>query len=105
MATVTLFLILTTLIIHIFNLNSIFALIVKAVLEMTMALSYLQTLDISDNLKIIISSMIISGSGLSIHLQIYSSLDNNIKFKYYLKGRLYSIIISGVISFILINII
>ena len=102
--TVTLFLILTTLITHIFNLNNHLTLLIKSILEMTMALSYLSNLNISNPLKIILSSSIISFSGLSIHLQIISSF-NDIKYKNYFKGRLLSSIISGIISFILIKII
>ena len=102
---VTMFLILTTLIIHIFKLNTTITLIVKSLLEMTMALSFLSSLSINNTLKVILSSIIISFSGLSIHLQIYSSLNNNIKFKNYLKGRIYSSLLSGIISFIIISII
>ena len=100
--TVTLFLILTTLITHIFNLNNYFSLFIKSILEMTMALSYLSNLNINSALKVVISSMIISFSGLSIHLQVISSL-NDIKYKNYLKGRIISLILSGIISFIIFN--
>lgn len=99
--TVTMFLIITTLISHIFSLNTIPSLIIKILLEMTMALSFLSNLSINVMLKVIISSIIISFSGLSIHLQIMSCLDN-IKYKNYLKGRLLSSIISGIISYIII---
>lgn len=99
--TVTLFLILTTLITNVFNLNTIVTLFIKALLEMTMSLSYLSSLNINNTLKVIISSMIISFSGLSIHMQIVSSLDD-IKYRYYLKGRILSMIISGIISFFVI---
>lgn len=102
--TVTLFLILTTLITHIFNLNELLTLIIKSLLEMTMALSYLTNLNINDTLKVVISSIIISFSGLSIHLQVISSL-NNIKYKNYLLGRILSSILSGLISFIIMKII
>ena len=99
-ATVTLFLILTTLITHMFSLNDIFSLIIKGSLEMTMALSFLASLNVSNTFKVIISTMIISFSGLSIHLQIYSSL-NNIKYSNYFKGRIYSLIISGIIAMVI----
>lgn len=102
--TVTLFLVLTTLITHIFNLNNYLTLIIKSLLEMTMALSYLANLNINNILKIVLSSMIISFSGLSIHLQVITSLEN-IEYKNYLKGRILSTIISGLISFVIIKII
>lgn len=102
--TVTLFLILTTLITHIFNLNNYLTLIIKGILEITMALSYLSNLNISNTLKVILSSMIISFSGLSIHLQIISSFEE-IKYKNYLLGRIISSILSGIISFVIMKII
>jgi len=46
--TVTLFLILTTLITHIFNLNTYLSLFIRSLLEMTMSLSYLSNLNIND---------------------------------------------------------
>lgn len=101
--TVTLFLILTTLITHIFNLNNYLTLIIKSILEMTMALSYLSNLNINNTLKVILSSSIISFSGLSIHLQVISSLDN-IKYKNYLKGRILSLVFSSLISYIILKI-
>lgn len=102
--TVTLFLILTTLITHIFNLSESLTIIIKSTLEMTMALSYLTNLNINDILKVVISSIIVSFSGLSIHLQVMSSL-NDIKYKSYLLGRILSSILSGLISFIIMKII
>ncbi|MBR7042027.1 MAG: hypothetical protein IKI04_00855, partial [Bacilli bacterium] len=102
--TVTLFLILTTLITHIFNLNNYLTLFIKSILEMTMALSYLANLNISNTLKIVLSSIIISFSGLSVHLQVISSLDN-IKYKNYLLVRIISSILSGIISYLIIVII
>lgn len=102
--TVTLFLILTTLITHIFNLSESLTIIIKSTLEMTMALSYLTNLNINDILKVVISSIIVSFSGLSIHLQVMSSL-NDIKYKNYLLGRILSSILSGLISFIIMKII
>ena len=103
--TVTLFLILTTLITHIFKLNCILTLIVKSLLEMTMALSYLSSLSVGNTIKVVLSTMIISFSGLSIHLQIYSSLNSNISFKNYFKGRIYSLLLSSILSYMFINII
>jgi len=100
----TLFLILSTLITNIFNINDIFSLIIKSTLEMTMGLSSLSLVNINDIYKVVISTMIISFGGLSVHLQVISSLDNtNIKYTNYLKGRLYSVIISSIISFLIMT--
>lgn len=98
----TLFLILSCLITNIFSFNDIFSFIVKGVLEMTIGLSSLSILNISDILKVVFSSMIISFGGLSVHLQVISALDGtDIKYRYYLKGRTYQAITSGIISFLI----
>ena len=103
--TICLFLILSTLIINIFNLNSYLSLVTKAVLEMTMALEQIPSMNISDTCKVIISSAIISFGGLSIHMQVISILDEKIRYRNYFIGRIYQIIISSVISVILIYVI
>lgn len=103
--TVTLFLILSTLIINVFELNEYFSVLIQGVLEMTMSISSLSLLNISDTLKVIFSTMIISFGGFSIHLQVISALGDDIKYRNYLIGRIYQIIISGFISFILVSII
>lgn len=100
--TVTLFLVLTTLITNIFHLSNISNLFIKSLLEMTMALSYLSNLNINMDTKIILSSMIISFSGLSIHLQIISAFEN-MKYKKYLKGRIICTILSSIIAFFMIK--
>ena len=100
--TVTLFLILSTLIINVFNLNSYLSIFLQGVLEMTMSIASLSLLDISNIIKVIITTMIISFGGFSIHLQVYSSLDEKISYKNYFIGRIYQTFISGIISLLLI---
>lgn len=103
--TICLFLILSTLIINIFNLNSYLSLVTKAVLEMTMALEQIPSMNISDICKVIISSAIISFGGLSIHMQVISILDEKIRYRNYFIGRIYQMIISSVISIMLMYVI
>lgn len=103
--TVCLFLILNTLIINIFNLNNYISLIIKSILEMTMALKDLSSMNINDIYKVIISSGIISFGGLSIHMQVISILDEKIKYKNYFIGRLCQVLLSSIISSILFYII
>ena len=103
--TVTLFLILSTLIINVFNLNDYMSVLLQGILEMTMSIAALSLLKISDIIKVVIATTIISFGGLSIHLQVYSSLDNKIKYRNYFIGRVYQTIISGIISFIIMLII
>lgn len=99
--TVCLFLILSTLITNIFHLNNYLELLVKGTLEMTMALSYLSKMPINDIYKVVLSSVIVSFGGLSIHMQVISILDEKIKYKNYFIGRVYQMLLSGSISFIL----
>lgn len=102
--TVTLFLILSTLITHIFNLNSYLGTLVQGILEMTMGLSSLSKLNISNLYKVILSIFFLSFGGLSIHLQVYSSIDNCFSYKNYFIGRIYQIVISIIIVTILFSI-
>ena len=99
-ATVTSFLIISTLLCHIFQFNNYISTITKSIIEMTMGLASLSKLNINDIYKVIYSSMIISFGGLSIHMQVISILDT-ISYKNYLKGRIYQTCISGIISFTL----
>lgn len=98
--TVTLFLILSTLIINTFNLNNYLSILLQGILEMTMSIAALSTFNINDIIKVVITTMIISFGGLSIHLQVYSSLDNSIKYTNYFIGRILQTIISGIITLI-----
>lgn len=103
--TVCLFLILNTLIINIFNLNNYISLIIKSILEMTMALKDLSGMNINAIYKVIISSGIISFGGLSIHMQVISILDEKIRYKNYFIGRICQVLLSSIISLILFYII
>lgn len=100
--TVTLFLILSTLIINVFNLNNYLSILLQGILEMTISIASLSMLDIIDILKVVVTTMIISFGGLSIHLQVYSSLDEGIRYKNYFIGRILQTFISGIISLLLI---
>ena len=78
--TITLFLILSTLICTIFNLNDYLSTLIKGILEMTMGINSIANLNIKDIYKVVLSSSFISFGGLSIHLQIYSCLNNKIRY-------------------------
>lgn len=103
--TVCLFLILSTLIINIFHLNSYLSLGIKSILEMTMGLEHLSKMNISNIFKVILSSSIISFGGLSIHMQVISILDERIRYRNYFIGRIYQVLISLIISLILFYVI
>ena len=99
--TITLFLILSTLIVTVFSLSSRNSLLIQAILEMTTSIAKLSLFNINDIFKVVFATMIISFGGLSIHLQVISSLDDKIRYKNYFIGRIYQTIISGIISFLL----
>lgn len=99
--TITLFLILSTLICTIFNLNPYLSTLTKGILEITMGINSIVNLNINDIYKVVIITSFISFGGLSIHLQIYSCLDNKIRYKNFIKGRLYQTIISSFLSYLL----
>lgn len=98
--TVTSFLIISTLICHIFSLNSLLSTFVKGILEMTMGLSSLSSLNIPAIYKVVFSSSIISFGGLSIHMQV-SSITEDIPYINYFKGRVIHSLLAGILSFIL----
>lgn len=102
--TVTSFLIISTLICHIFDLNVYLETFVKSTLEMTMGLSSLSNLLICDIYKVVLSTAIISFGGLSIHLQVASVIDD-IPYTNYLKGRLLHLVISSLTSFLIFKLI
>lgn len=99
--TITLFLILSTLIINVFNISGYPSVLIQGILEMTMSIASLSMLDVGDIVKVVASTMIISFGGLSIHLQVYSSLDNKLEYKNYFIGRLYQMITSGILALII----
>ncbi len=103
--TITLFLVLSTLIINVFNLNIYISTVIQGILEMTMSIASLAMLNVSDTIKVVASSMIIAFGGLSIHIQVISSMDDKIRYRNYFIGRVYHVIISGIISFVMMKII
>ncbi len=95
LGTITFYILLSTFIISLFNLNNINSLFIKGILEITQGLNYLKDINMSIFLKELIALIFISFGGLSIHAQIKSILkDTNLSYKYFLYGRFLSIILS-----------
>lgn len=67
--------------------------ILNGFLEITTGLKGLEYLDISTNIKILLSTIYLSFGGLSIHTQIKSILPDT-NYTLFLKSRLYAVIIS-----------
>ncbi len=106
LGTLTSFLIISSLIINKLNLNIYNQVLIKCLLEITMGLKSLSQLNIPNIYKAIISSMTLSFGSLSIHMQILSFLiDDNIPYKEFFIARIYHSILSGLLAFILYQII
>lgn len=100
LGTVTVFLILTSLINHIFNFNDLFKCILTGLFEMTSGLKYLELLKLSSNIKGLIAVAILSFGGLSIHMQTFTIIsDTKIKYFPYFISRILHAIISSLIFF------
>ena len=98
----TCFLIFSAFFIQLFQLSIYPSTIFRGFLEMTMGLKQLSLLEISDLYKVIIATCFLSFGGLSVHLQVLSQLiDTNISYHFFLNARIFHVIISGFICFLL----
>ena len=95
LGTITFYMIITNIIINIFNIPPIFDILIKGILEITQSLNILNTLKITSIIKEIIALAIISFGGLSIHTQIISLIsDTKISYKNFFIGRILHVLIS-----------
>ena len=99
---VTVFLMLSSIIINTFSLNSYNTMIVKGILEITIGIEALSNLPISNCYKTVIASMIIAFGGISVHIQVLSQITGTkIKYIYFFMGRMYQMLISGALTYII----
>lgn len=95
LGTVTFFMILSNLIVKLFDLNIYLDILLKGLLEITQSLNELSTISLNLKLKQLLALTIISFGGVSIHMQIYSILsETKINYKFFFKGRIYQTLIS-----------
>lgn len=95
---IMIFLMITTIIKKIIPLTGITNGLLSGFLEMTQVVKYISNLDISLPIKASILSMIVSFSGLSVHFQVKSIIDEtDIKYSNFLKAR----VVQSFISFFL----
>lgn len=95
LGTITFYMIITNIIINIFNIPPIFDILIKGILEITQSLNILNTLKITSTIKEIIALAIISFGGLSIHTQVVSLIsDTKISYKNFFIGRILHVLIS-----------
>ena len=100
---ITMFLV-TTIIDNNINLNSFHQSILNGFVEMTQGLKYVSLEEIPLKLKCILSTMIISFGGLSVHMQVISILsDTKINYLPFLTARIIHAIISSLLMFFLFD--
>lgn len=98
---VTVFLVVTTIIDHNLNITHYSQSILNGFVEMTQGLKYISILEIPLKLKAILSVMILSFGGLSVHMQIFSILsDTKIKYLPFLTARILHAFISSFLLFL-----
>ncbi len=99
---VTVFLMLAAIITNILQLNAYNAMIVKGLFEITIGIEALSELRISNSMKMVIASMILAFGGISVHVQVLSQItETKIKYSYYFIGRMYQMIIAGILTYII----
>ena len=102
LGTLTVFLIISTIIINLFNLDSKTTLLIKSILELTSGLKELSMINFNNNYLVILSSCILSFGGLSVHMQVINELnDTGISYKNFFIGRVLQTILSLIISYII----
>lgn len=105
LGTVTVFLIITTIIDNNLPLNQYYQAIINGMVEMTQGLKYVSLLEIPLKLKSVLTVMILSFGGLSVHIQMLSILsDTDIKYLPFLTARLLHSALSGLLLYFLFDI-
>lgn len=101
---ITTFLILTSLINNLVNLNEPFKTILNGSLEMTQGVKYASMLNTNLLIKASLITFIISFGGISVHAQIISIIsDTKIEYKYFLIARIFHAIISSSIVYLILS--
>jgi len=100
--TLSIFLIISTIIINLLNLNTINSLLIKSILEITSGLKEISTINFNNSTLVIMSSCILSFGGLSVHMQVINELtETDISYKNFFIGRILQTFLSLIISYII----
>ena len=95
------FLMLSTIVVNTFNFNDYNAMLVRGIFEITTGIEALSKLSISNSFKLVITSCFLAFGGISVHVQVMSQIaGTKIKYIYFFIGRMYQMIIAGIISYI-----
>ena len=99
---VVIFSMLSSIVVNISNLSSYNEMIIKGLFEITIGIQSLSNLEISIRYKLVIASCILAFGGISVHVQVLSQIvETKIKYIYFFIGRVYQLIISGVITYVI----
>lgn len=99
---VTVFLLLSSIINNIFNLSLYNSTLIKGILEITIGIEAVSRLSLPIIYKIVIASCFLAFGGFSVHMQVISQInDTMISYKYFFIGRIFQMIISGFITYLI----
>ena len=103
LGTITTFLIITSLVNSIFNITGITKVLINGIFEITQGLNSLKYINISNNIKGLLSVFILSFGGLSVHMQIITIIsETKIKYlPYFLSRLLHSILSMFIYTFLI----
>ena len=102
LGTLTVFLIISTIIINLFKFGIKTTLLIKSILELTSGLKELSLINFNNNTLVMLSSCILSFGGLSVHMQVINELnDTDISYKNFFIGRILQTFLSLIISYII----
>jgi len=102
LGTIVFYMIITNLILNIFNINNLFNIFLRGIFEITQSLNLLNNLNYPSITKELMALSIISFGGLSIHTQVLSIInDTDISYKNFLIGRILHFLL-GTITYIFI---
>lgn len=101
---VTMFLVITTIIDNNINISPYNQSILNGVIEMTQGLKYISILNVPLKIKCVLSVMIISFGGLSVHMQVISIIsDTKIKYFPFFVARMLHASISSIMIYLLFD--
>ena len=96
------FLMLSGIIFNIFHFNDYNTMIIKGIFEITIGIEALGKLNIDLIYKAVISSMFLAFGGISVHTQVISQItDTDINYIYFFIGRMYQMILSGILTYLI----
>ena len=76
--------------------------LIKGILEITIGIEALGKLCLPMIYKGVIASCFLAFGGLSVHMQVISQITGtDIKYRYFFIGRVYQMILSGIITYLI----